>query len=234
LVLQHRACERPGVIEEVLRARSARLTRVGLDEGGHLPDWRGFDLVVVMGGPMGAYEDAAHPWLVDERAFLAAAAAAGTPCYGVCLGAQLLAAAIGGRAYPGPAPEVGVMEVTLTAAGQTDAVMSILASPFTALQWHGDTFDLPDDAVVLASSTAYARQAFRWRNTMGVQFHAEVTADMVDEWAALDDYVDYLESALGPGGAERLFTELRRSLTEINATCRALFEQFLTVTRGNV
>ena len=128
--------------------RSARIRRVEVDAGESLPDWRPFDVIVVMGGPMGAYEDEAYPWLVPERALLRAAATAGTACFGVCLGAQLLAASVGGRAYPGPTPEIGVLEVELTAAGRADPVMSVLSSPFLALQWHGDTFDPPADAVL--------------------------------------------------------------------------------------
>jgi GMP synthase (glutamine-hydrolysing) len=218
------------VIEDVLVERSARLHRVQLDAGGALPDWRAFDLVVAMGGPMGAYEDEAFPWLVGERALLGAAASAGTPCLGVCLGAQLLAAAIGGRAFPGPAPEVGVFDVDLTAAGRRDAVLSVLPRRFTVLQWHSDTFDLPDDAVVLASSAAYPRQAFRWRNAFGLQFHAEVTPAMAEEWALVPESVSYLETTLGPGAAAALFDDLRRANKVINESCRLLVERFLDVT----
>jgi len=227
LVLQHEPCETPGVIEDVLVERGARITRVEVEAGETLPDWRGFDLVVAMGGPMGAYEDDLHPWLAPERALLAGAAAGGIACLGVCLGSQLLAAAIGGRAYQGPAPELGLLEVELTAAGRADPVMAGLGDTFTVLQWHGDTFDLPGDAAVLASSAAYPNQAFRWRNSYGVQFHAEVTPAMADEWSTIPDYVSYLESALGPGGATRLFSELRAALPAINRSCRVLTERLL-------
>jgi GMP synthase (glutamine-hydrolysing) len=210
--------------------RSARIRRVEVDAGESLPDWRPFDVIVVMGGPMGAYEDEAHPWLVPERALLRAAAAAGTACFGVCLGAQLLAASVGGRAYPGPTPEIGVLEVELTAAGRADPVMSVLSSPFVALQWHGDTFDLPADAAVLASSAAYPRQAFRWRNSIGVQFHAEVTPAMAEAWVRPPEAVAYLERALGPGSPARLLDDVLRDIKAINEVARLLFERFLTAT----
>ena len=115
LVLQHIACEPPGVYEDVLHERGAVLTRVELDEGEALPDWREFDAIVAMGGPMGAYEDDLHPWLVAEKRKIAEAVAAGTPYWGVCLGVQLLAASLGARVYPGAAPEVGILPVELTA-----------------------------------------------------------------------------------------------------------------------
>jgi GMP synthase-like glutamine amidotransferase len=227
LVLQHEPCETPGVIEDVLVERCARITRVEVEAGEQLPDWRDFDLVVAMGGPMGAYEDHLYPWLAPERALLAGAAGSGIACLGVCLGSQLLAAAIGGRAYQGPSPELGVLDVTLTAAGRADPVLSGLAERFPVLQWHGDTFDIPADAAVLASSPAYPHQAFRWRNAFGVQFHAEVTPAMADEWSANPGYVAYLERALGPGGATRVFSELRAALPAINHTCRVLTERLL-------
>ncbi len=229
LVLQHISCEPPGAFEEVLIAHAARIRRVEIDEGEALPDWREFDLIVAMGGPMGAYQVDDFPWLPAERTLLGAAASAGRACLGVCLGAQLLAASIGGRAYPGPAPEVGVMDVDLTEAGQTDAVTSALPTRFRALQWHGDTFDLPDDAVVLASSPAYAHQAFRWRNAIGLQFHVEVTQTMADEWARVPAYAASLEATLGPGALPSLLADVSSEVNAMNESAKSLFERFLKV-----
>jgi GMP synthase-like glutamine amidotransferase len=203
---------------------------VEIDEGETLPDWREFDLIVVMGGPMGAYEDDDFPWLRVERTLLGAAATAGRACFGVCLGAQILAASIGGRAYAGASPEVGVMDVELTPAGRADPVTSVLPARFRALQWHGDTFDLPASAVVLASSPAYAHQAFRWRNAIGLQFHIEVTQSMADEWARVPAYAASLEAALGPGALPHLLAEVSSEVNAMNESARLLFERFLKVT----
>ncbi|MGZ4202404.1 MAG: type 1 glutamine amidotransferase, partial [Thermoleophilaceae bacterium] len=119
LVLQHIACEPPGAYEDVLRERGAELHRVELDEGEPLPDWRGHDAIVAMGGPMSANDDAELPWLASEKALIREAVSAGTPFLGVCLGAQLLAASLGARVYAGPA-EVGVLPVALTEEGVRD------------------------------------------------------------------------------------------------------------------
>ncbi|HEY2938985.1 MAG TPA: type 1 glutamine amidotransferase, partial [Gaiellaceae bacterium] len=154
LVLQHIPCEPPGVYEDVLRERGAELHRVELDEGDPLPDRRDFDALVVMGGPMSATDDEELSWLTDEKRLVADAARAGTPVWGVCLGAQLLAASLGARVYPGPAPEVGVLPVTLTDEARTDPVFAGLPREVLTLQWHGDTFDLPDGATRLAGSPA--------------------------------------------------------------------------------
>ena len=116
LVLQHIACEPPAAFEDELRSRGLDLVRVELDEGEPPPDWRGFPAIVVMGGPMGAYDEADHPWLVDEKRLLREAVEADVPVWGVCLGAQLLASALGARVYRGERPEVGLLPVELTPA----------------------------------------------------------------------------------------------------------------------
>ncbi len=143
LVLQHIACEPPAAFEDELRARGLDLVRVELDEGEPLPDWREFAAIVVMGGPMGAYEDAAHPWLDPEKRLLREAVEADVPVWGVCLGAQLLAAALGARVYKGDRPEVGLLPVELAPDASDDPVFGAAPRRFTTLQWHGDTFDLP-------------------------------------------------------------------------------------------
>src|SRR5215212_9626489 len=122
LALQHIACEPPAAFEDELLARGLDLVRVELDEGDALPDWREFAGIIAMGGPMGAYQEDAHPWLVAEKRLLRDAVEADVPVWGVCLGAQLLAGALGARVYPGGKPEVGVLPVSLTPDAAADAV----------------------------------------------------------------------------------------------------------------
>src|SRR5215471_5975451 len=95
VVLQHIRCEPPGIFSGMLTDRGIAIETIEVDEGGELPDWREVDLVLAMGGPMGAYDEAGHPWLATEKRWIAAAVQAGTPFLGVCLGAQLLAASLG-------------------------------------------------------------------------------------------------------------------------------------------
>ena len=168
LVLQHIACEPPAAFEDELRSRGLDLVRVELDEGDPLPDWREFPAIVVMGGPMGAYDEADHPWLVDEKRLLREAVEADVPVWGVCLGAQLLASALGARVYRGERPEVGLLPVELTPAAADDPVFGDAPSSFPTLQWHGDSFDLPDGATLLASSPDYRHQAFRVGRSYGL------------------------------------------------------------------
>lgn len=197
LVLQHIGCEPPAAYEDELIDRGLALNRVQLDEGEPLPDWRSYAGIVAMGGPMGAYEGEQHPWLEDEMRLIAEAARAGKPFWGVCLGAQLLAASLGASVHPGPQPEVGVLPVQLTPAAASDPVFSAAPSSFPAFHWHGDTYDLPDGAVHLARSELYEQQAFVFRNAYALQFHLEVSSAMVAEWGQVSAYAASLERLPG-------------------------------------
>jgi GMP synthase (glutamine-hydrolysing) len=228
LVLQHIACEPPGEYEDVLRERGATLLRVELDEGEPLPDPGGIDAIVCMGGPMSATDDAELPWLADEKAYIADAVRDGVPFWGVCLGVQLLAASLGARVFPGPAPEVGVLAVQLTDDARSDPVFSTLPDEFLTLQWHGDTFELPPDAVRLAGSPAYPNQAFRYgASAYGVQFHVEVSPSLAREWADVPEYAAALERVLGPGALDDLVGRLDEHADEMLGHADRLFERWL-------
>ncbi|MGH3133190.1 MAG: type 1 glutamine amidotransferase [Gaiellaceae bacterium] len=227
LVLQHIACEPPGVFEDVLRERRAELHRVELDEGDALPDWRAFDGIVAMGGPMSATDDAKLPWLADEKRLIGEAVGAGMPFWGVCLGVQLLAASLGARVYAGPEPEVGLLPVTLTPEALADPVFADTPSELVTLQWHGDTFDLPEGAVRLARSPVYPNQAFRIRRAYGVQFHLEVSLEMAREWAEVPEYVASLERTLGRDETPAFLARIEERAGEMRAAGRALFERWL-------
>jgi len=228
LVLQHIACEPPGVYEDVLRERGATLLRVELDEGEALPGLERIDAIVAMGGPMSVNDEQEHPWLGEEKRLIREAVADGIPFFGACLGVQLFAASLGARVTTGGVPEVGVLPVYGTDAARDDPVFSGLAWPRPTLQWHSDTFELPDGATLLATSPAYPHQAFRvGERAYGVQFHLEVTDDMADEWARVPEYAVAADRALGPGGLERLLDDFRANADEMRADARTLFSRWV-------
>ena len=232
LVLQHIACEPPGAYEDVLREHDAELLRVELDEGEPLPPLEGIDAIVAMGGPMSVNDETEHPWLVGEKRLVAEAVSRGVPFYGACLGVQLLASSLGARVSAGAAPEVGVLPVFATEAAAHDPVFSGLAWPRPTLQWHGDTFELPEGATLLATSPAYPHQAFRVGElAYGVQFHLEVTDEMADEWARVPEYVSAAERSLGEGGLDRLLEEFRAGAEEMRADARTLFSRWVGLWR---
>jgi GMP synthase-like glutamine amidotransferase len=229
LVLQHIACEPPGVFEDVLLERGASLQRVELDEGEPLPaSLDGIDAIVAMGGPMSVNDEDEHPWLAAEKTFIADAVRGGLPFWGSCLGVQLFASSLGARVHRGVAPEVGVLPVHATSDGETDPVFAGVTWPRPTLQWHQDTFDLPDGAVLLASSPAYPHQAFRvGRVAYGVQFHVELDEGMAAEWARVPAYVASADAVLGPGGLDRLLADFRASMSEMQADGRLLFSRWV-------
>jgi GMP synthase-like glutamine amidotransferase len=227
LVLQHIACEPPAAFEDELRSRGLDVVRVELDEGDALPDWRNFPAIVVMGGPMGAYDEAEHDWLAPEKRLLRDAVEGGVPVWGVCLGAQLLASALGARVYRGERPEVGVLPVELTAEAADDPVFAAAPASFPALQWHGDTFDLPEGATLLARSAAYPNQAFRVGASYGLQFHVEVPLSLATDWGEVPAYAQSLESTLGPGALDDLLAAVAEQENVTVPLARALFGRWL-------
>jgi GMP synthase-like glutamine amidotransferase len=191
VVFQHLACEHPGIWREFLREDSADVVTVELDQGDAIPSLAGADALLVFGGPMNVDEHARFPWLVPETAVIRQAALGGVPVFGVCLGAQLLARSLGAPVTRNPVPEVGLLDVDLTEAGTSDPLFAGWPRRAPVVQWHSDTFALPAGATLLATSPACRNQAFRYGDrAYGLQFHPEVTADMVAEWADVPEYAD--------------------------------------------
>jgi GMP synthase (glutamine-hydrolysing) len=180
-VLQHIDCEGPGAIADWALARGWQIATTQLHRSDPLPDPASVDFLVVMGGPMNIYQDRNHPWLRDERAFIAAHLAAGKPAVGVCLGAQFLADALGGRVIQNPQIEIGCFPVEFTA--EARARFPFLPAALPVTHWHGDTFELPAGAMRLASSAACVNQGFLYRDqVLALQFHPEVARDDLAAW----------------------------------------------------
>ena len=202
--------------------------RVELDEGEALPDWRELDAVLAMGGPMGTYDEAEHPWLAAEKDFVREAAEGGKPFLGVCLGVQLLASALGAEVWPMDQAEVGLLPVELTEEGREHPLFAGMPEPLVSLQWHGDTFELPEGATLLASSPAAPHQAFQaGEAAYGVQFHLEVTPEMAREWAQVPAYRESLAKTLGEERGDAFLAEVERRATDLRPAARRLFENWL-------
>jgi GMP synthase (glutamine-hydrolysing) len=184
LAIRHVHFEDLGVFARVLAGRGWDIAyrEAGIDDLAAL-DPVAADLLVVLGGPIGAYEDHLYPFLRGELRLLERRLAAGRPTLGICLGAQLMAKALGARVYPGPAKEIGWSPLKLTAAGERSPLQFIGPAETAVLHWHGDTFDLPAGATLLASTPQCAHQAFAvGKNILGLQFHAEVDGAGIEQW----------------------------------------------------
>lgn len=231
LELRHVESEGPGAYSELLSAfAEVRTVRLWKEP---VPEDLGFCAIIVMGGPMGANDVDRFPWIAKEIELLARAAGRGIPVWGVCLGAQLLAAALGARVYAGDVPEVGVLEVQLTPDAETDPVWSGFPARFPVLQWHGDTFDLPDGAVRLAHTSAYGNQLFRHGNSYGVQFHLEADRALAGRWLEIDEYVASLEHACGPGAADRLLADVAESESSTVQHATTAMRRWLSIVRDH-
>jgi GMP synthase (glutamine-hydrolysing) len=182
LVFQHDPYDGPGYLGEALVRRGANLTIIRLDSGETVTDTAPYDMLLVMGGAMNVYQHDKYPWLVEETQAIRHAVEAGKAVLGVCLGGQLLAKALDAQVHLGSATEIGLLPITLTEAGKVDPLFEGL-SQVEAIEWHDDTFDIPDRAVALARSMSCANQAFRFgQRAYGLQFHPEVSPAMLAEW----------------------------------------------------
>jgi len=186
LVFRHIAFEGPGHIAAVLEDCGIGLEYTDLYQG-DLPDPRIGDYagLIFLGGPMSANDPL--PYLERERALIARAAAQGQPILGICLGSQLIARSLGAGVRGNGEKEIGWFEIQFTGAAAEDALFTGIRGPETVFHWHGETWDLPPGAELLASSRACANQAFRaGSNIYGLQFHLEVTPGMIADWQAQD------------------------------------------------
>jgi GMP synthase-like glutamine amidotransferase len=174
-----------GLFEDVVVERDDRLDRFGFNhDSAALDEPTAYDAIMVFGGAMHPDSDAEHAWLADEVAFIRGAIDREVPLLGVCLGAQLIARAVGSPVGPAATAEVGWRAVHVAESARTDPVLGVLPSTIMAFQWHYYGFGLPDGAELLADNDA-SRQGFRLgERTWGVQFHPEVTRQMLDFWFA--------------------------------------------------
>ncbi len=194
LVIQQVPHEGPGVFADVLARAGCTLTTLhAADPQAEWPRTADLDGVLVMGGPMSVYERDRHPFLTTELHFLRNALQEELPILGVCLGAQLLAHALGAPVTKNPQTEIGWYPLARTPEAKDDPCFAHFSDEETVLQWHGDTFALPRGAVGLAGSPLCAQQAFRYgRHVHGLQFHVEVTAAIIDAWLQAPEHAQEL------------------------------------------
>ena len=228
---QHVPFEGLGSIGPWLEARHAVVTATRFFEDAVLPEAETIDLLVVMGGPMSVNDEDLHPWLVAEKRFIAQAIRRGKAVLGVCLGAQLVAAALGARVYQNAEKEIGWFPVYSLPSPQTfpgEAVASFrFPEESLVFHWHGETFDLPTGAVHLARSEACRNQAFQYgRTVVGLQFHLEMTPQAVRE--LVDDGRDELVPAQFIQSAAEILSAPAERYAENNRLMAALL-RFLTM-----
>lgn len=233
LVLQHHPVEHPGILRDFWRSEGIAWDAVELDAGEAIPqDLDGYAAIVSMGGPMDVWEEAEHPWIAAEKALLRRwVGELDRPYLGICLGHQMLAAALGGEVGTMAQGEVGVDEVALTPAGGDDPLFAGLPAALTVFQWHSaGVLKLPPGARSLAESPPCPVQALRIGSAAyGLQFHFEVGPATVGEWASIPAYAASLEKLFGAGAVPRVEAAVAAQLPAFNATARTINANFLSV-----
>jgi GMP synthase (glutamine-hydrolysing) len=184
LVFQHDPFEDLGFFAEVLQKQGAEYRVVRLFHGEMPAEKLGnVSALIVLGGSMTVDEEDSFPFLRWEKRIIRAAVDEAVPFFGICFGAQLIAATLGTRVFNGSVREIGWTRISITPHGQVDSLLGYLPENATVFQWHSDGFDLPAGAIRLATSTHYSTQAFRVGKTIyGLQFHLEVTPRMIERW----------------------------------------------------
>ncbi len=222
MIIQNEDDAPPGHLERVCLNLGHEVEVVHPGRGDQLPTLDGVDAVVALGGAMGAYDTDAYPFLIEEKAVLKRAVESGLAVLGLCLGCQLLADALGGRAYRADAPEAGFMMLRMHPDSR-DPVVGILASR-RSLVVHQDTWMLPPDAELIASTPGY-NQIFRYGTALGIQSHPEITGKIVSSWFADSDFVQMVRDA--SADPESLLEAIMSADDEISDTAEELFGAWL-------
>jgi GMP synthase-like glutamine amidotransferase len=232
LVFQHMELAHPGIFRDCLRADGIAWDMVALDKGDPIPTLDDYDALLVMGGAQDVWQEAEHPWLkAEKQAIRTAVAELRMPYLGICLGHQLLAAAFGGEVRPASAPEIGVYEVELTAAGRGHRLFAGLAPTTRFLQWHAaEVTRPPAGASVLATTAGCAVQTLALgERAFGLQFHAEVDPPTLADWFADPATTELLVLRLGPEGAARFTADAESHMPELNQAARQIFANFVAL-----
>src|ERR1035437_1566617 len=165
-----------GCMEQWINRNNHTLSYTHFYENYQLPQVDDIDWLIVMGGPMGVYDETIYPWLAEEKAFIRKAIDSGKTVLGICLGSQLIAEVLGAKVYPNKQKEIGWFDIKLTDLAKNEPVFENFGEQFPVFHWHGDTFDLPNGSKHLISSEVCSNQAFLFqKKVLGLQFHLEVT-----------------------------------------------------------
>jgi len=225
LVLQHINIEHPGIFLKFMKEDNIKIDTIELDENEKIPNLNPYDAMIVMGGPMDTWQEEAYPWLKPEKEAIHKFVCINKkPYLGLCLGAQLLSEAIGGKVRKMKIPEIGVLKVSIK---DNNSLFKGLNKDLKVLQWHSyEAYDLPSNTNLLASSNECKVQAFSSINAFGLQFHVEQTNETVPQWACVPEYKSALENTLGQNALEKFKKDVEENLKIFNNSAKIIYDNF--------
>ena len=226
LVLQHINIEHPGIFLNFMKEDRIQIDTVELDENEKIPKLENYDAMIVMGGPMDTWQEETYPWLkIEKEAIYNFVSVQNKPFLGLCLGAQLLSEAIGGKVKKMKTPEIGVMDVSIT---NNNSLFKGLEKNLKVLQWHSyESYDLPPDTTLLAKSPLCQVQAFSKGKAFGLQIHVEQTNDTVPQWACVPEYKTALEKTLGSNALTKFKKDVEQNLSLFNSSAKIIYKNFI-------
>ena len=225
LVLQHINIEHPGIFLEFMKEDNIQLDTIELDKNEKIPNLDKYDAMIVMGGPMDTWQEETYPWLKEEKENIHNFVSnKKKPYLGLCLGAQLLSEAIGGKVRKMNTPEIGVLNVSIK---NDTSIFNGMDKNLKALQWHSyEVCDLPGNSKILATSPACTVQAFSSEKAFGLQFHVEQTNETVPQWACVPEYKSALENTLGKNALEKFKKDVEENLNTFNKSAEIIYKNF--------
>ena len=225
LVLQHINIEHPGIFLKFMKDDGIQIDTVELNENEKIPNLDKYDAMIVMGGPMDTWQEKTYPWLkIEKENIHNFVSIKKKPYLGLCLGAQLLSEAIGGKVRKMVTPEIGVLNVSIK---DDQSIFAGMDKNLKALQWHSyEVCNLPSNAKILASSSVCDVQAFSAEKAFGLQFHVEQTNETVPQWACVPEYKTALENTLGQNALEKFKKDVEENLNIFNNSAKIVYENF--------
>ena len=225
LILQHINIEHPGIFLKFMKEDNIQIDTIELDESEKIPKLDKYDAMIVMGGPMDTWQEETYPWLkVEKESINNFVSIKKKPYLGLCLGAQLLSEAIGGKVRKMQTPEIGVLDISIK---DDKSIFSGIDKNLKVLQWHSyEVCDLPAHSKLLASSPWCHVQAFSIEKAFGLQFHVEQTNITVPQWACVPEYKLALESTLGHNALEKFKKDVEENLNIFNKSAKLIYQNF--------
>lgn len=229
MVFQHVAYEILGTLNPLLKDAGFRIKYVNFGRHPQMePSLEGYDGLIILGGPMNVDQHHQHPHLSYEVRVIKHAIKKDIPILGICLGAQLIAKALGARVYPNTEKEIGWYPLSLTEAGKKDPVLGSFQETEKIFQWHGDTFEIPESAILLASSPLCTHQAFRYQDKIyALQFHLEVDQAMIERWLNVPAHKEEIKSLGGKVDVEKIRQQTSLNIERLKILSEQSFSSFV-------